>query len=275
MLIFTKGDLSLYKGKEKEWIITNGLGSYSSSTILGLNTRKYHGLLVAALDKPLNRNLILSKFEEELALGNRSYSLSVNKYPNVYHPNGHENLEGFVWNIYPTFNYKIENIDIIKSICMVNGHNAVVVSYKIISDKECRFMVRPFVNSRGFHENTHEPDWVFNQVASQRTTVIRPSHQKSPAIIIGSDKADYKQKGMWINNMEYEQEKARGNDYFDNHFCPGEFVYNIKKGINVLNFLVVGDKVDEAYVSFDDLYSADSKEYQKFFHNEVNRIKSY
>ncbi len=275
MLIFTKEGLSLNRGKEREWIITNGLGSYSSSTILGLNTRKYHGMLVASLSKPLNRHLLVSKFEEEVIIGKKTFGLSLNRYINeVYHPKGHQYLDGFIYNVFPTFNYKVEGIDIIKSICMVNGHNAVVVSYKIISDKDFIFLVKPFVNCRDFHSVTREPAWVFNQVASQRTTVIRPSYSNSPAIIIGSDKANYRQKGYWIYNMEYEEENLRGYDFDENHFCPGEFVIDLKKGLNKVNFLVVGDQVDEAYVSFDDLYSSNSREYEKFFQYEINRVKS-
>ncbi|MBI2148438.1 glycogen debranching enzyme N-terminal domain-containing protein [Candidatus Woesearchaeota archaeon] len=273
MLIFTKEDIKLDLAREKEWIITNGLGGYSSSTILGLNTRKYHGLLVTSLNKKLNRNLLLSKFEEHIIIGKNYHNLSIDKYSNTnYQKNKH--LEGFVYNVYPTFNYKVENIDIIKSICMVHDKNAIIISYKIISDKNFTIKIRPLVNCREYNKLTKEPDWVFDQIASQRTTVIRPSYEQSPAIIIGCDRGTYKQKGIWYNNMEYEQEIFRGHDYIENHFCPGEFIIDIKKGISTLNFLVVGDKVDEAYSTFDNLYSLDYKEYKKFFEYEVNRIKS-
>ncbi|MBS3168817.1 glycogen debranching enzyme N-terminal domain-containing protein [Candidatus Woesearchaeota archaeon] len=274
MLIFGKEDLKLKEAKEKEWIITNGVGGYSSSTIIGLNTRKYHGLLIASLKKPLDRHLLLSKFEEEIIIDKKLFNLSINKYSNEYYPNGNKYLEGFVFNIYPTFNYKVENIDIIKSICMVHDSNAIIVSYKISSDKDFKINIKPFVNCRSFHNITHEPEWVFNQVATQRTTVIRPSYENSPAIIIGCDKGKYTQKGVWIYNMEYEQEKLRGYDCQENHFCPGEFKIEIKKGRTSINFLVVGDQIDQAYSTFDNFYSLDEKEYSKFFEYETNRIKS-
>ena len=63
---YTKEDLTLEKGIEKEWIITNGLGGFASSTIIGINTRKYHGLLVAPLTAPARRHLILSKLDESI-----------------------------------------------------------------------------------------------------------------------------------------------------------------------------------------------------------------
>lgn len=274
MLIFTKEDLKLEKGRDKEWIITNGLGSYSSSTILNLNTRKYHGLLVAALKKPLDRNLLLSKFEEEVIIGKKVHSLSINKYPNTYYPQGSQYLEGFVFNNYPVFNYKIEGIDIIKSIVMVHDSNAVIISYKIMTDKPFRFTVKPLVNSRNFHSLTKEPQWLFNQSATQRTTVIRPNYEQAPVIILGCDRGIYKQRGIWYYNMEYEKELIRGYDYQEDHFCPGEFIIDIKKGNTTVNFLAVGDNVDEAYSTFDNLYSSDEKEYKKFFEYEINRVKS-
>ena len=58
-----------------EWLLTNGIGGYSSSTILNINTRKYHGLLVASLNPPACRNLILSKIDESIFIGNRKYEM--------------------------------------------------------------------------------------------------------------------------------------------------------------------------------------------------------
>ena len=71
-------NLSLEKGLDKEWIITNGIGGYSSSTIIGANTRKYHGLLVAPIMPPGNRQLILSKIDEALEIEGKTYNLYTN-----------------------------------------------------------------------------------------------------------------------------------------------------------------------------------------------------
>ena len=73
---FTKEDLNLENGLEKEWLITNGIGGYSSSTIIGANTRKYHGLLVAPLTPPARRFLILSKLDESIEINEKKYDFS-------------------------------------------------------------------------------------------------------------------------------------------------------------------------------------------------------
>src|SRR6267142_6076783 len=78
-----------------EWLETNGIGGFASSTIIGLNTRRYHGLLIAATQPPVGRMLLLSKVEETLVVGADRYELSANRYPGVMHPRGFEYLKEF------------------------------------------------------------------------------------------------------------------------------------------------------------------------------------
>src|SRR6266702_2343607 len=72
----------------REWLETNGLGGFSSSTIIGLNTRRYHGLLTAATKPPVGRIVMLSKLEETLVIDGRCYELSANQYPGAIHRQG-------------------------------------------------------------------------------------------------------------------------------------------------------------------------------------------
>jgi predicted glycogen debranching enzyme len=74
------------RSKSKEWLLTNGLGGYASSTVIGANSRGYHGLLVAGLQPDLTRVLLLSKVEEELRTAKGSFALSTNHYPGLLHP---------------------------------------------------------------------------------------------------------------------------------------------------------------------------------------------
>jgi predicted glycogen debranching enzyme len=84
----------LQEAKKREWLETNGLGGFASSTVAGINTRRYHGLLIAATQPPTGRMLLLSKGEETLVLGDRRFDLSANCYPGAVHPRGFELLEG-------------------------------------------------------------------------------------------------------------------------------------------------------------------------------------
>src|SRR5881628_1317655 len=80
---------NLEEASRYEWLETNGIGGFASSTITGLNTRRYHGLLVAATKPPLGRMVLLSKMEETLVVGGRRFDLSSNRYPGAIHPQGH------------------------------------------------------------------------------------------------------------------------------------------------------------------------------------------
>src|SRR6201987_5803156 len=109
----------LQQALRREWLETNGLGGFASSTISGLNTRRYHGFLVAATKPPVGRFVLLSKFEETLSLDGRQFDLSANRYPGVIHPQGFQFLKEFRLNPFPIFTYKVEGIQIEKTVFMV------------------------------------------------------------------------------------------------------------------------------------------------------------
>src|SRR4030081_1940590 len=85
----------------REWLETNGLGGFASSTIIGLNTRRYHGLLTAATKPPVGRLVLLSKLDETVIARDNRYELSANQYPGVIHPQGHQCLLEFRLDPFP------------------------------------------------------------------------------------------------------------------------------------------------------------------------------
>ena len=103
---FEKEQLELHEGITKEWMITNGIGGYAASSILGINTRKYHGLLVAPLTPPARRHVILSKVDESIDVEGRKYNLYSNMCKN-YISDGYKYLESFEKEYVPIFTYKI------------------------------------------------------------------------------------------------------------------------------------------------------------------------
>src|SRR4051794_18949095 len=92
--------------REAEWLETDGLGGYASSTLAGLNTRRYHGLLVSATTPPCVRTVLLSKLEETLTVGGTAYPLSINQYPHALSPEGDVHLRGFEREPFPSFVYE-------------------------------------------------------------------------------------------------------------------------------------------------------------------------
>ena len=127
---FEKQELNLENGLKREWIITNGLGGYASSTIIGANTRRYHGLFVAPLNPPAKRYLMLSKLDESLEIKGKKYELFTNIGKN-YISEGYKYLDSFEKNPLPEFNYKVKNVSVNKKISMVYGKNTVVINYNV------------------------------------------------------------------------------------------------------------------------------------------------
>ena len=125
----TCGDLDA--ALRREWLETNGLGGFASSTIIGLNTRRYHGLLVAATKPPVGRVVMLSKLEETLFIEGQPFDLSANRYPGVVHPQGFRYLKQFRLDPFPVFTYEIEGIEIEKTVFMIHGENSTVVQYEL------------------------------------------------------------------------------------------------------------------------------------------------
>ena len=132
---FAKEKLNLEFALDKEWIITNGIGGFASSTIIGANTRKYHGLLVAPIIPPARRTLILSKLDESVEVDGRKYDLFTN-VGKCYISQGFKYQESFEKDYMPTFTYKVEGIEITKTICMEHFKNTVGVYYKIKNAKK-------------------------------------------------------------------------------------------------------------------------------------------
>ena len=161
-------NINLQKDLKREWIITNGIGGFASSTICGANTRRYHGLLIAPLTPPARRHLILSKVDESIEIDNKKYNLYTNICKN-YISNGYEYLESFEKEYIPIYTYKIEDIIIKKYICMEYGKNTVVVYYQIYNKNHtAKLILTPIVNFRDFHAENYNHEFDLKQEEKNR-----------------------------------------------------------------------------------------------------------
>jgi len=189
---------------QKEWIITNSLGGYSSSTVLGLNTKKYHGLLVAAFHPPGDRRVCLSKLDEEVTVGNNTYPLGSNEFRDVIFPQGHRYLKEFSLSPFPTYSYSAQNVDVEKTIFMPHEKSCVLVLYRILNrnDLDATVRVFPLVNLRGFHSVTDR--WKIpsepQQMVQGKECVIRFNAPMS-SLALGATTGAYAPHGVWIEKI--------------------------------------------------------------------------
>jgi len=143
----------------REWLETNGLGGFASSTIIGLNTRRYHGLLVAATKPPVGRFVLLSKLEEDLIIDGQMFHLSANRYPHTVYPQGFQYLKEFRLDPFPVFTYDVERIEIEKTVFMVQGRGCRSVHRRSwrSEDRDCRLSLVRRLGPR-HHDRAARPD---------------------------------------------------------------------------------------------------------------------
>ena len=192
----------------REWLETNGIGGFASSTVIGLNTRRYHGLLVAATQPPVGRMVLLSKIEETLVAGGRRYELSCNRYPGAIHPQGYVYLKDFRQEPFPTFVYEVEGIVVTKSVFLVAGENTVVIEYT--ADQPCALELRPLI---AFRDTTHENGAIRPDLEIQPGRVKCSPYQGCPDLYLAHTPAEARPTGDWYRNFEYTIEQERGLDF--------------------------------------------------------------
>src|SRR6185369_12497306 len=208
----------------REWLETNGIGGFSSSTIAGLNTRRYHGLLTAATKPPVGRLVLLSKLEETLIIGERRYELSANQYPGVVHPRGYQYLKGFRLDPFPVFTYEVEGVKVEKSVFMIHGENSTIIRYRVSngneSSSQISLEIRPLVAFRDYHGNTHENSSINRQIHLETGRVSLAAYDGLPTLHFAHDASEAHGNGDWYRNFEYQVERERGLDFSEDLFNP-------------------------------------------------------
>ena len=226
---FKGKELTLENGLNKEWLITNGIGGYSSSTIIGANTRKYHGLLVAPLTPPARRFVILSKLDESIEIEGTKYEL----YTNVckkYISQGFKHQIEFEKNYLPIFSYKIDDVRITKTICLEYEKNSVGVLYTIKNgNKHVKLNIAPIVNYRDFH--TMSTNHIFNlkqEVNGTDVKIIIDDNRTTPIYMKTSEGTYEAHNNDMFYNMFYIEEEKRGFFPEENHCVSGVFQIEVE-----------------------------------------------
>ncbi len=230
MIIFDSTICSnLDEAQRREWLETNGIGGFASSTMVGMNTRRYHGLLVAATTPPVGRMVLLSKLEETLVIDGARFELSVNRYPGVVHPQGQQFLSGFRLDPFPVFTYELERLKLEKTVFMVHGENSVVVRYRLVAaeSRNVSLELRPLIAFRDYHGATHENAALNGSITvEQGVASVAPYAGMSP-LHISHTGASVRESGDWYRNFEFDRERERGLDFREDLFNPLVLTFNL------------------------------------------------
>ncbi len=197
------------RASQLEWIETNGLGGWAGSSITFANTRRYHGMLVAAPPGRTERTVLVSKLDESVA----GIDLASNRFPGCVHPCGFEHLVSFSRGIFPVWEYNAGGVNLRKTVVAPHGRNMTVVLYEVI---ECQspFELRlsPFLAGRDYH------------------SLIHCSDAALPYIHIDVPGARFEPKPDCWKRFVYDRERERGLDCEEDLFIPGSYVVTLRRG---------------------------------------------
>ena len=224
---FSKENLKLETALEKEWIITNGIGGFASSTIIGANTRKYHGLLVVPIIPPARRRLILSKLDESIEIDGVKYDLFTNIGKN-YISQGYKYQESFIKEFFPMFEYKVNDVEITKMICMEHYKNTVGVYYKVKNGPhKAKLILAPIMNFRNAHGINKDHQFKLEQKMHQKKLEVKIDEQ-NPIFMTINDGNYIEHHNDTFYNMFYIEEEKRGFFPEENHVVSGVFEIEIE-----------------------------------------------
>ena len=225
-----------------EWIETNGLGGYASGTASGAHSRRYHGLLVAALNPPVGRTVLLSKLEETIALTDVGgdtekpirFELSANRYPGVIHPAGNRYLKYFRKDLFPEFCYQAGGVELKKTIAMVHGEDTTLVLYEVMAARSTFTLeILPLYSARGFHNLSRANDRIGTHFLFEDGVFRTMNYEGGTEFFISVPKATFGEAQGWYYNFEYAVEKYRGLDFQEDLYSHGRFCIKLRKGSKV------------------------------------------
>ncbi|WP_291782728.1 amylo-alpha-1,6-glucosidase [Cecembia sp.] len=229
--------INLNYSLDREIIRTNRGGCYTSTTIIGCNTRKYHGLLVAPqpqIDEQLH--VMLSTVHETIIQRGSSFNLGISKFPGNYSPRGHKYLEDFTSEPIPKLTYRVGGVVLRKELILDTNRDRVMIRYTLLeAHSPTKIQIKPFLAFRGYHHLCKANDQInkdFQKLPNGAKFQLYP--QYSPLYLQLSKKNTFHSKPDWYHNFEYILERERGYEYQEDLYLPGHFEFDIEKGESVI-----------------------------------------
>lgn len=223
---------------EREWLVTNGMGSFASGSVLGANTRRYHGLLVASLDAPVRRTMMFSRIDEVAEVGGARVELACNYWGSGdVAPHGYKHLKAFTSKPTPTWVYALSGGTLVKQVMMLPKKQQVVVGYTWLPDGESKSSLKLelhlLANYRDFHSPTRgAQDWRFEQNLSGSGVNVK-AFDSARQLRISFDSGTYKESGSWYWKYQWPREYDRGLDDHEDNYHLGTLEVELEAGKTV------------------------------------------
>jgi predicted glycogen debranching enzyme len=223
------GNLNI--AESREWLVTNGIGGYASGTVAGLLTRRYHGLLVAALKPPLGRTLLLAKLDETAVYNDLTYSLDANRWADgTVAPCGYEHIERFsLEGAIPLWRFAVADALLEKRVWMQQGANTTYIQYTLHrATQPLQLTLKAMVNYRDYHSDTHN-GWQMEIEAVERGIGVTAYPSAVPFYLL-SDGATASEAHNWYYNFDLAMERYRGLRDREDHLHAATFEVTLYPG---------------------------------------------
>lgn len=236
----------------KEMLRSNRAGSFSCTTIIGCNTRKYHGLLICP--QPLlgnTRHVLLSKIDETVIQRDAEFNIGINRYPGVYNPKGHKYVRNFEAEIIPKISYRVGGVVLTKETLFISEQQKVMIRYTLVeAQSPTTLRIKPFLAFRNIHELSKKNiylDTKYESVANGIKTRMYDGYS-SLFMQVSKNKTEYVHTPDWYEDLEYFHEERRGYESKEDLYVPGFFEFPIKKGESVI-FYAGTEEVNPSMIS--------------------------
>jgi predicted glycogen debranching enzyme len=229
--------------ESREWLVTNGIGGYASGTVAGLLTRRYHGLLIAALKPPLGRTLMLAKLDETVIYHTRSYPLHSNRWADgIVSPQGYRYIENFsLEGTIPVWHFAFADALLEKRVWMQQGANTTYVQYNLLrATQPLKLTLKAMVNYRDYHGNTHANGWKMSLTTVEQGICVTAYPEAVP-LYLQSDRQSPSPIHNWYYDFDLAVERYRGLSDSEDHLHAATFEAIINPGES-LTFLASTEK---------------------------------
>ncbi|BAZ50227.1 putative glycogen debranching enzyme [Nostoc sp. NIES-4103] len=225
---------NLATAEAREWLVTNGKGSYASGTVAGTLTRSYHGLLVAALKPPVERTVLLTKLDETAQYNNHSYSLYTNRWAGeLINPDGYVNIERFrLEGTIPVWDFVFADALLEKRIWMEPRADTTYIHYQLKrASQPLTLSIKALVNYRDYHSKTKAGSWRMRIDSITKGLGIKAFNQARTFFLLAENASIVPASGDdWYRNFVLTAERDRGLDYIDDNLFVGTFQATIPPG---------------------------------------------
>jgi predicted glycogen debranching enzyme len=223
---------SLEQAERREWLVTNGIGGFASGTVSGNLTRRYHGLLLAALHPPVGRTQMVAKFDETARYNGADYALSTNRWVSgTVEPKGYLNIESFqLEGTTPVWRFAIGDALLEKRIWMQQGENTTFVQYSLIrASNALELECKALVNYRDYHSTTRAGNWQM-QVENIEHALKVTAFDGAAPFYLSCREASIETRHVWHRDFFLPLEQYRGLDTSEDHLLAGVFRVQLQQG---------------------------------------------